>query len=70
MDPNVRLVLRNFQLDNIVLERFAERDVKFSQLAALSNEDLELFGVTDRQRQDEMIQAFESLQNQSPHLEL
>lgn len=70
MDPNVRLVLRNFQLSNDVLERFAERDVKFNQLAGLSNEDLSLFGITDKQRQDEIVQAFESLQSQSPHLEL
>lgn len=69
MDPNVLLVLRNFQAANEVVERFAEADVQFNQLAGLDNEDLELFGVTDEQVQDDMMSAFRMLQNQLPHLE-
>lgn len=70
MDPNVLLVLRNFQLSNDVLEKFAAREVKFNQLSRLCKEDLALFGVTEQQLQDFMIEAFKSLHNQSPHLEL
>lgn len=70
MDTNVRLVLSNFPLDDEVFERFAAHNVRYSDLAGFSAEDLVLFGVNDEALQDEMLRDFRMCEGQAPSLEV
>lgn len=69
MEPNLLMVLNGFQLDREVFERFADSGIKYSQLAGLSNEDLEMFGVPDKNLQDEMLSDFKNLEGQESYFE-
>lgn len=63
------MILKTFQLEKEVIERFAASGLKFTQLAGLSNEDLAMLGVVDRGMQEDMLMEFASLEGQAPFLE-
>lgn len=69
MDPHVRSMLRNYQLSDEVVERIANQNISFSQLASLCNEDLELLGITDEGIQNQMLRDFKVLDGQAPNFE-
>lgn len=69
MDPNLMMILKTFQLEKEVIERFAASGLKFTQLAGLSNEDLAMLGVVDRGMQEDMLMEFANLEGQAPFLE-
>lgn len=48
---------------------FRESDIMHSDLSALSDKDLELFGVEDADTRREMIAEFSSQPNQAMHYE-
>lgn len=58
MDENVKDVLRGFQLDAEVFEKFAAHGIKFSQLITLSDADLLMLGVRDDEKRARMITEF------------
>lgn len=64
MDQNVRLLLKNYQLSDEIVEQFAEQRVSFSQLGSLCGEDLELLGVQNESIRNQMLRDFQAFENQ------
>lgn len=62
MDQNVVMIMSNFNVDKLVLERCARVNLKYSQLSGLCSEDLQLLGVEDEQLRKVMIDEFKSLE--------
>lgn len=63
----MKLLLRNYQLSDEIVERFAQQKIRFAQLSSLCNEDLELLGITDEAVQNRMLSDFRSFDGQVPN---
>jgi hypothetical protein len=70
MEQNLSMVLASYDLSSEVLSKIIQSGLKYSQLSSLTVEDLELFGIEDRQVQDNMLSEFNQLDGQDDHFEL
>jgi hypothetical protein len=69
MEQNLSMVLLPFNLSSEVLQNIIASGLKYSQLSSLVVEDLEIFGIADKQTRDEMLAEFELLGGQDEHFE-
>lgn len=68
MDPMILNLLSGFNLEDSVIERFAQSHILYTQLSALDHDDLISMGVSDADTQEEMLAAFGNLEGQDVHL--
>lgn len=50
-------------------EEFAKQDLRFRDLSVLSKKDLELLGITSKDKQEEIMETFRMLPNQREHFD-